>query len=88
MQHELEPLLLSISDAAKSLGISHWTIRHLLRTRQLSRVRIGTRVLISAADLIRFIDERTESAVDEAIQSSTESLPWRKAEILVDQSGI
>ena len=63
MQHEFEPLLLSIADAAKSLGVSHWTVRHLLRTRQLSRVRIGTRVLISAAELNRFIKERTEDAV-------------------------
>jgi excisionase family DNA binding protein len=63
MQHELEPLLFSISDAAKSLGVSHWTVRHLLRTRQLSRVRIGSRVLISAAELNRFIKERTEDAV-------------------------
>ena len=88
MQHELQPLLFSIPDAAKSLGVSHWTVRHLLRTRQLSRVRIGTRVLISAADLNRFVEERTEDAVVGAIQASTESLPWRKAKILVDRSGI
>jgi excisionase family DNA binding protein len=63
MQHEFEPLLFTIFDAAKSLGVSHWTVRHLLRTRQLARVRIGSRVLISAADLNRFVEERTEDAV-------------------------
>lgn len=64
MLHEVEPLLFSIADAAKSLGVSHWTVRHLLRTRKLARVRIGNRVLVSCAELNRFIADSTESAIN------------------------
>jgi excisionase family DNA binding protein len=57
----LEPLLLSVQQAAESLSISEWSIRHLLRTGQLARVRIGTRVLVSSAELARFVKDHTEA---------------------------
>lgn len=54
--------LLDVKEAAMALGISQWTVRYLMRTRQLSRVRIGTRVLISTSELNRFIEAHTEPA--------------------------
>jgi excisionase family DNA binding protein len=60
MKHELEPLLFSIVDAAKSLGVSHWTVRRLIADGQLPKVRIGSRVLLRASDLSEFVKERTE----------------------------
>ncbi len=56
----MNPQLFSVAEAAEALSISVWSVRHLVRTGQLARVRIGTRVLISAAELQRFIDAHTE----------------------------
>ncbi len=87
MPAEVEPLLLSIANAAKALDISEWTVRYLLRTRQLSRVRIGARVLISASELSRFIREHTEAAIDHTEETAAQPRAWRGGEILVDRSG-
>ncbi len=53
-------LLNSVAEAAEALSVSHWTVRYLMRTGQLARVRIGTRVLISTAELQRFIESHTD----------------------------
>lgn len=87
MPADVEPLLLSISNAAKSLDISEWTVRYLLRTRQLARVRIGARVLISASELNRFVREHTEHPINENDEAAAQPGAWREAEILVDRSG-
>jgi hypothetical protein len=58
----------------------------LLRTRQLARVRIGSRVLISTAELNRFIEARTEFIGDES-STNYENSAWRKPRVLVDRTG-
>lgn len=68
------PVLLSVAQCAEALSISTWSVRHLLRTHQLGRVRIGTRVLIPQAELERFIAERLEPSGPENQVSS-----WRTA---------
>lgn len=68
------PKLLGIPECAAALSISTWSVRHLLRTHQLGRVRIGTRVLIPQAELERFIAERLEPPGPENQVSS-----WRTA---------
>jgi excisionase family DNA binding protein len=55
--------LLSIpATAAKLGGISTWTVRMLIRTRQLGYVPIGRRRMVPASELDRFIATRTVAA--------------------------
>ena len=53
------PMLLSIKDAAKHLGISYGTLYQLLNGGELEYVRLGRRKLISRAALNRFIETNT-----------------------------
>ncbi len=76
--------LLGVKESAEALCVSEWTIRYLLRTGQLARTRIGTRVLISTAELERFITARTESVQIEP--NPKRQLGDRVAE-LVDRTG-
>ncbi len=61
----LVPILLSVTQCAQLLGISHWTVRRLLASGRLSAVRIGTRVLVKASDIDKFIDQHSEIAADQ-----------------------
>ncbi|HZR33485.1 MAG TPA: helix-turn-helix domain-containing protein [Terriglobales bacterium] len=49
--------LLSICDAAVTLGVSPWTIRQWLTQRKLKRTKVGARTLIRASQLKRIIRE-------------------------------
>jgi excisionase family DNA binding protein len=51
----LQPLLHSKKDAAFLLSVSVRTIDNLLVCKQLRPVRIGSRVMIAATELERFI---------------------------------
>lgn len=48
--------LLSRSDACKYLGLSLPTLDNLVRSRQLSPIRIGRQVKFDEAELVRFSD--------------------------------
>jgi excisionase family DNA binding protein len=39
----MEPLLLSVSEAAKKLGLGERTVRELIKSRKLASVAIGSR---------------------------------------------
>jgi excisionase family DNA binding protein len=60
MDQQSQPKLYSVLQCAELLGISEWMVRHLLRTRQMARVRIGCRVLIPPSEVTRFVAEHTE----------------------------
>lgn len=49
-------LCIGVKEAAASLGISHWSIRKMIRQRRLRAVRIGRRILIEPAELQRLIE--------------------------------
>jgi excisionase family DNA binding protein len=49
-------LCIGVKEAAASLGISHWSIRKLIRHGRLRAVRIGRRVLIEPSELHRLIE--------------------------------
>jgi excisionase family DNA binding protein len=50
------PLLHSKREAARIIGISLRTIHSLIGKKQLGTVRIGRRVLVPHAELVRFCD--------------------------------
>src|SRR5579859_2933460 len=56
------PTLYSITDVCKSLAVSRSTAWQLVRSGQLSTVRIGKSVRVSVAELRRFVADRTESS--------------------------
>jgi excisionase family DNA binding protein len=45
--------LFPLAEAAKSLGISHWTIRAHIRRGTIAVVRFGRRILISREEVER-----------------------------------
>lgn len=55
--------LKSVEEAAGLLGISKWTVRAYIRSGRLRPVRLGRRVLLSEAELERFVagGQRTET---------------------------
>jgi excisionase family DNA binding protein len=48
-------LLVSISEAAAALGLSHRTIRTLVYAGKLRSIKVGTRRLIAVEDLESFV---------------------------------
>lgn len=57
--------LLSVEEVAERLGVTPDTIRHYIRTHQLTAIRIGNKYRIKESDLKRFLDERTTDRKDE-----------------------
>ena len=53
-------ILLSIKEAADSLGISERQLRYMKNKREVAHVRIGRRLLFPVADLERWINEHKE----------------------------
>ena len=53
------PLLLSLKDAARSLGISYSTLYELTNRGDIEHTRIGSRKYIARETLLRFIDNNT-----------------------------
>lgn len=58
-KHEptVTPLVLSINQAAQSLGLSRATVTRMIAAGDLRARRAGTRVLIPAGEVRRFLDE-------------------------------
>jgi len=52
----LEPLTVGVREAARLLGISHWSIRRWIRLGRLPAVKLGRRTVVELAVLQRFID--------------------------------
>jgi excisionase family DNA binding protein len=53
---QVEPLLLSASEAAQALGLGRTLTNELIRSGQLPSVRVGRRRLIRRDALLAFID--------------------------------
>jgi len=49
--------LLSVEEASRQLGVSTFTIRRLIKSKQLRTVRVGKRVLISQSEIARVIEQ-------------------------------
>lgn len=56
--------LRSVDDAAKMLGVSTKSVRRLIKSRKLTAVRIGRRVLIPFDALAEFVRNNTRIAID------------------------
>jgi excisionase family DNA binding protein len=54
--------LLGIDEAAELMGLSSWTLRHLVRMKRLSSVKIGRRILIEREELARFVEQNRRTA--------------------------
>ena len=65
--------LLSVERAAQVLSLSPWTIRALVRKGELERVKIGTRVLIEASVVQKFIEKAKKSTQAAPIYSDAEA---------------
>jgi excisionase family DNA binding protein len=57
----VEPLLLSVSEAAQALGVGRTLTWELIRNRELKTVRVNRRVLVARTELNRFVAERMAS---------------------------
>lgn len=53
----VEPLLRSIEDAARILGISRSTIYQLIDTGKLQKAKIGRRILVTSASIDAYLAE-------------------------------
>ena len=53
----VQPLTLSIRDAARTLGLGRTTIYRLIGEQRLETVKIGNRTLIKTASISRLVDE-------------------------------
>jgi len=52
----MEEIAIGIRDAAKAVGLSHWTIRQWIRQGKLATIRLGRRVLIEPGELQRLVE--------------------------------
>ena len=57
-----EPLLLSLNDAAKRLGIGYTKLKEVIAAGQLKRVRIGGRSLIAESEIQRYVADLVANA--------------------------
>jgi excisionase family DNA binding protein len=64
-------MLLNILQCSKALNVSTWTVRRLIKNGSLPKVQIGSRVLVRAADLERFVEMRTSSSCPAETASPT-----------------
>ena len=55
----VEPLTVSVKEAARMLGVCERTIRTLTKSGELPVIRIASRVLYSREDLIDFVRQRS-----------------------------
>lgn len=62
-KHIQEPLLYSVSDAARATGVSTRTIRRLIGAGDLPVIRVGLLVRIRLADLHAYIDEHRSAVI-------------------------
>lgn len=57
--------LLRVAEAAEALGVSRSEIYKLVNNRQLSHLRVGSRVLFTPEHLEQFIEDNTVAAAAE-----------------------
>jgi excisionase family DNA binding protein len=57
-----EPLLVSVRDAARRLGIGRDACYRLVHEGRLPHLQIGRRVLVPVAALVRFVEGETGEA--------------------------
>ncbi len=53
----MEPLLLTVEDAAKVLSVSGVTIRRMIRSGELKHVKVGRSVRVTADTLRNFVTD-------------------------------
>lgn len=53
---------LNAREAAHLLALSVWTIRHAVRLKTLTCIRVGSRMLFDRRDLTRFMDRQKDHA--------------------------
>lgn len=58
-----QKLALSIPEAAQMLGISSTAMRQLARTRGFPAFKLGTRLLVSAKGLEKWVEEQSKMDV-------------------------
>lgn len=56
----MEKLTLSIPEAAKILGVSKAKMYQIARIKGFPTIQVGTRLLVSAKGLERWVDEQAE----------------------------
>ena len=54
--------LIDIERAAEELSISPWTVRFLIRNKQLTPVKVGRRTLLEPCELDRFVQSCKKGA--------------------------
>lgn len=59
-----EKLTLSIPEAAKRIGISDTSMRHLARTAGFPAFHVGTRLLVSAKGLEAWVEEQARKGAN------------------------
>lgn len=57
------PQLFDISETAKRLSVSEWTVRAWARAGVLETVKLGRRVLVNSQELTRLIQKGTRARV-------------------------
>ena len=62
---ESEKMALSVSEAARELGISRPKVYDLIHSEGFPACKIGTRTIINRAALQRWLDERTGDGANE-----------------------
>ena len=55
---DTQPIALSVSQAAASLGLGLTTVKHLVASGELGSIRVGRRVLIPRSALHVFIERK------------------------------
>ena len=57
---ELTPVAISVSEAARLLGVSRPKVYQLMKQEHLPSFKVGTRTLIPVADLHKWVTARVE----------------------------
>lgn len=57
---ELTPIAISVSEAARLLGVSRPKVYQLMQQERLPSFKVGTRTLIPVADLHKWVTARAE----------------------------
>lgn len=57
----MEPVSVSINDAAKALGLGPTSVYALIGDGRLEAFKVGRRTLIKAASIVRFVNADAES---------------------------
>lgn len=65
VKQEVSPLLLTVSQAAKALGLSRWTVRKWITDGRISSVKLGKRRMLELAVLQQIIENGRSLATAE-----------------------